>query len=280
VALLCWASAFPAIRLCVRHFSPGELALGRFLTASLVVAPALFFSRPRLPRLRDAGWFFLLGFLGYFVYHVCLNFGETAVTAGAASFLINTAPVWASLLAVAFLGERLGARGWIGIGVSFVGALLIAASSAEGFGLRPEALLILLAAVSAAIYLVLQKKLLDRYRPLELTAYSMWAGTLLLMVFAPRLPAQVSAAPLGANLALIYLGVFPGALAYVIYAFALARLPATRLASFLYAVSPLTVVISWLWLGEVPPTFALLGGALALAGVALVNAPARKQTSL
>ena len=120
------------------------------------------------------------------------------------------------------------------------------------------------------------KKLLDRYRPLELTAYSMWAGTLLLMVFAPRLPAEVQAAPLSANLALIYLGVFPGALAYVIYAFALARMPASRLASFLYAISPLTVVISWLWLGEVPPAFALLGGALALAGVALVNAPMRK----
>ena len=142
VALLCWASAFPAIRLCVRHFSPGELALGRFLIASLAVAPALFFSRPRLPRFRDAGWFFLQGFLGYFVYHVCLNFGETVVTAGAASFLINTAPVWASLLAVLFLGERPGARGWIGIGISFVGALLIAASSTDGFGFRPEALLI------------------------------------------------------------------------------------------------------------------------------------------
>jgi drug/metabolite transporter (DMT)-like permease len=81
----------------------------------------------------------------------------------------------------------------------------------------------------------------------------------------------VQAAPLSATLATVYLGVFPGAIAYVAWAQALAHLPASRAASFLYVVPVVALTIAWVWLGEIPSILALLGGVLVIAGVITVN---------
>jgi drug/metabolite transporter (DMT)-like permease len=69
----------------------------------------------------------------------------------------------------------------------------------------------------------------------------------------------------------IYLGIFPGALGYVCWAYVLSRLPAARAGVFLYLVPAFALLIAWLWLGEQPAAQALLGGALVVAGVVVVN---------
>lgn len=132
-------------------------------------------------------------------------------------------------------------------------------------------LLVLLAAFLQSLYFVLQKPYLKRYRPFEFTTYAIWAGTLGLLVFWPGLPAEIGAAPPEATLAAVYLGIFPAALAYVTWAYVLARFPASRAASFLYLVPGVATLIAWLWLGEVPGWLALFGGVIALAGVIIVN---------
>jgi drug/metabolite transporter (DMT)-like permease len=70
----------------------------------------------------------------------------------------------------------------------------------------------------------------------------------------------------------VYLGVFPGAVAYACWAYVLSRMPAGRASSSLYLVPPIAVIIGWLVLGERPGALALAGGAVALGGVALVSA--------
>ena len=74
-----------------------------------------------------------------------------------------------------------------------------------------------------------------------------------------------------ATLAAVYLGVFPAAVGYVTWAYVLARLPVARTTSFLYLVPPMTLVIAFGLTREVPAVTTLLGGALAIAGVAIVN---------
>lgn len=197
------------------------------------------------------------------------------MTAGAASLLIAFAPICTALLAIIFLGERLRVWGWLGIAVSFLGVVLIALGEGEGLRLDPGAFLILLAALSMSLYFVFQKRYLKKYSALQFTTYAIWAGTFFLLVFLPGLAQAIRAAPLDATLAVVYLGVFPAALAYVTWTYALSRAPASIVASFLNLSPVLAILIAWVWLEELPVILSLTGGFLSLYGVILVNTRGR-----
>lgn len=269
--VLLWGSAFPGIKAGLGAYGPGQLALLRYLFASLTMVGIALVQPVRLPRWRDGLGIVALGALGFTIYHSALNYGQVTVTAGSASFLTETAPVFATLMAAVFLGERLSRVGWAGILISFGGAALIAFGEAGGMQLELGALLVLAAALSGAGYFTLQKGFLERYSPLEITAYAMWTGTLGMLVWAPALPGQVAAAPLSATLAVAYIGVLPGAVGYVTYAYVLSELSVAKGTNLLYLVPLATLPIAWVWHGEVPTLMALAGGLLVLAGVVLVQ---------
>jgi drug/metabolite transporter (DMT)-like permease len=277
VTTILWASAFAGIRAGLEAYGPGQVALIRFLVASALLAGYAAITRMRLPEPRDLPAVILAGFLAFTLYHVALNYGEVTVTAGAASILINTAPIFTALLAVAFLGERLRVIGWVGMAVSFCGAALISLGEGEGFSLDPRAFIILLAAFSTSVYFVLQKPYLEKYGALAFTTYAIWAGTLLTLVFLPGLTSQVETSPAGTTLAMVYLGVFPTAIAYVTYAYAFSRMSAARAVSFLYLIPVLAYLIAWLWLGEVPTLLSVVGGIVTLSGVVIVNVRGRRR---
>lgn len=273
-----WGSAFPGIKVGLEGFSAAHLTLARFAVASLCFVPYLFLAKKRLlPRTRDVPYFFLLGLLGITVYHLALNYGELFVTAGAASLIIATAPAITAVVAYFLIGDRLPPLGWLGIGVSFAGVLLIVMGDRAELAFNPYALLVLLSAVVTAFYAVLQKPLFVRYRAVEVTAFSTWAGTLPLFVFLPTLPADLADAGLEPLLATLYIGVFPAAVAYAQFSYAISKLPVTVVAAFLYAVPVFSLLFSWLWIGEVPTLLTLVGGTVAIVGIALVNVAKRRE---
>ena len=177
--VLLWASAFPAITVAVRGLGPAGLAVARLAVASAALAVAAPVLGVRRPRPRDLPLIALCGLAGMTGYQLLLNAGERVVPAGTASLLVATAPVYASLLAVAFLGERASRRRWAGSAVALAGTALIAASHGLGFGV--SALIVLAAAVLQAIFHTAQKPLLARYTGFEVTAYAMWAGTVFIL---------------------------------------------------------------------------------------------------
>ena len=266
-----WASAYAGIRAVMDAYGPGQVALARLLVASVVLGVYAAASRMRMPEKRDLPAIALSGLLAFAVYHVALNYGEVTVGAGAAGVLIATAPVFTALLAAVFLGERLRLLGWVGMAVSFAGAALISLDEGGGFALDPGAFLILVSAVCVSIYFVFQKPYLRKYGALAFTIYAICAGTLFALPFLPGLASQALTAPAGTTFTLVYLGLFPTALAYVTYAYAMSRMDASVAVSFLYLIPVLAYLIGWIWLGEAPTALAVVGGSIALAGVLLVN---------
>ena len=271
ITILLWASSFVAVRAVLPVFTPGHIALFRFLIASvLLVVPAII-THIKLPALKDIPVVFLLGFLGIFVYHIAQNYGEITVTAGSAAMIMSSVPIFTAILATLFLAEKLRLWGWLSILVSFLGVYLIALGEKEGVKFDWGVIILLLAAISTSAFFVLQKSYLKKYGALHLVTYAIWAGTLLLLIFAPGLVKEIANAPTEATISMIYLGIFPSAIAYFTWSYALSRAPASIVASFIYIQPVLTIVIAWIWLSEMPALISMIGGVSSIGGVFMVN---------
>src|SRR5215475_3182145 len=243
--LVVWASAFAGIRAGLRAYSPANLAILRFLIASAVLAIYAGVAHFRRPALHDIPGLVFSGCLGITVYNLALNYGETQVTAGAASMLIASVPIWTALAARFWLHEKLSVVGWLGVFVSFAGIALIASGEGGGIRLSPQALFILAASIASAAYMILQKQYLSRYSALEFTAYSVWLGTALMLPFGSGLLNTLRSAPVAATLSILYLGIFPGALAYVAWAYVMSHGAAGRTSTLLYVIPVLAIAIGW-----------------------------------
>ena len=277
--VLLWASAFVSIRSAGEAYSPGALALGRLLAGTLVLGAICLVRREGLPS--RAAWPGIIasGLLWFGLYMVVLNWGEQEVDAGTAAMVVNIGPILIALLGARLLGEGLPRRLLAGMGVSFAGAAVVGLSMSEHGGSSVlGVLLCLLAAVAYAGGVVSQKPALRHGSALQITTFGCLIGTVACLPFSGVLVSEAADAPLSATLNMVYLGVFPTALAFTTWAYALARTTAGRMGATTYAVPALVVLMSWLFLDEVPALLTVGGGLLCLAGVAVSRR--RPQTGL
>jgi drug/metabolite transporter (DMT)-like permease len=132
-------------------------------------------------------------------------------------------------------------------------------------------LLILLAALSWSIYFALQKHHARRYDGLTLVCYTVWSGTFLLLIYLPGLTVQVLDAPMRVQLAVLALGIFPSALAYLAWAYVLAHVDLSRATMTLYLAPPTAMAIASVTLGEQPTLMVAVGGVVVLISVLALN---------
>jgi drug/metabolite transporter (DMT)-like permease len=270
VTVVLWASAFVAIRSAGEYFAPGALALGRLLAGSAVLVVVLLVRREGLPPRQAWPGIIAAGLLWFGIYMVALNWGEQEVDAGTAAMVVNVGPVLIAVFAGWLLKEGFPSRVFAGIAVSFAGAVVVGLSmSGEGHASVLGVLLCVVAALSYAIGVTAQKPALRHASGVQFTTFACMVGAVACLPFAGQLASGLATAPLSATMNMLYLGVFPTALAFLTWAYALARTTAAKMGATTYVVPALVVAMSWLLLDEVPGWLTLAGGALCLAGVAV-----------
>ena len=275
---LFWGNSFIAVKVIVQHVSPLELVTVRFVPVALIFAALLLPTRGRevWAMVRADGWrLALLGLTGAVLYNTFLGWGETRVAAGTASLIIALNPTFIYTLSILVLGERFVWRRALGLAVAFAGLFVIIRwGSGRPIALDDAgyALIVMLAPLNWAVYTIAGKRVIARHPPLLVVGVAMiFAGLFSLVFVRPSLIAQLPTLPASFWWAVLFLAVPCTVFAFVVWFGALERMPAGRAAGFIYLVPMFAVTFSR-WLLDEPVTPALLlGAAILIAGVYLVN---------
>lgn len=277
ITVVLWASAFVGIRAVAESFGPGPLTLGRVLVGAIALGVVVAWKRPAWPAARDFRFIVGYGVLWFAGYNLALNAAEQHLDAGTTALLVNIGPVLIAILAGVFLHEGFPRSLLIGSAVAMAGAAIVAlgATGARAADLS-GVLLAVLAAVFYAAGVTVQKPVLRRVNALQATFLGCAVGAIVSLPFAPSLWTEMTAASAPAILGLLYLGIFPTAIAFTTWAYALSRMPAGRLGATTYLTPMVATLLSWLVLREVPAALAFVGGGLCLVGVAITRIRPRR----
>ncbi|MGQ3888133.1 DMT family transporter [Legionella sp. CNM-1927-20] len=273
-ALLLWSSAFVGIRFSLESYTPGPLALLRFIVASVCMGIIYL----RLPNKNKIPWLIrlqllLIGVGAIGIYNICLNIGELTISAGIASFIIGINPVLTILLSIILFKEHTHFGIWVGVGISMFGLLLIALSGRNTAIHIEGVLIVFVSTIMSAIYNITQGYYLKTYHPIVVTSWVIWGGTLFLLYFLSDLRQEFFKASFEATLVVVYMGIFSAALAYLCWGYVLANVPVSKASIYTYALPLCSTALGFLLLGEKPSAMSFVGGVIALAGAFIARQP-------
>jgi len=272
LAVFLWASAFPATRYALDYYSPVSLMVLRFSAASITLGIVGFLMKIRLPKLKDLPLFVASGLSGVFLYSFLFNTGSVSVSAGVSSFIIASAPIFTLILTKIFLKEVVKPISWLGVLISFCGLAAVTLTQAAEFTFGIGLLLVILAAISSGIYSTVMRVLTKEYTALEATTYTIVIGTIGTLLFLPTAIREIPESNITVNLLVLFMGVFPAALAYLAWSYALAKAKKTaHVTVFSYLIPFISALLAYFWLQETISPFTFIGGVVIILGMILTN---------
>jgi drug/metabolite transporter (DMT)-like permease len=279
-AVIVWGASFVATKVAIRSdLTPGVIVWLRFMIGVIILGAAVVIKRQfRLPDLKDWGYFALLGFLGITLHQWLQSTALVTAQATTTGWIVSTIPVFMALLGWVVLKERLRWPQWAGILLSAFGVLMVVTHGnlstlvTGKFGAVGD-LLILVSALNWAVFSVLSRRGLRKYPATLMMFYVMTIGWLFssVLFFATGGLAQIGPVSGEGWGSIAFLGVFCSGLAYIFWYDALQLLPVAQTGAFLYLEPVVTVLVAALFLGEEITPAIMLGGALILVGVWMVN---------
>ncbi len=283
IAAVGFGASVVATRVAVGSVPPLSLAFLRFGQGGLILLLFLLILRPGMLRIKlaDLPYLALIGAVMFTVFPMTFNVGLKFTEASRGALMLSTMPLWSVWLARIAKSEHLMFRQYAGVILTLFGVAVVLAERGltrhlGGWSLVGD-LLMLLTAVSGAVYGVLAQKMLKKYKAITVTTYAMIAGTCLLIPAASieGLAHATTKIDLGTAGLVLFLGICGGALGYLLWTFALARLTPTQVAVYVN-VNPLaaTALGAALLGEELNPLFIMCFIAVII-GVLLVNWPVK-----
>jgi drug/metabolite transporter (DMT)-like permease len=276
VMVLVWGVNFAVVKGALDAFLPLAFNALRFLIASVFVGLVLRAQGAlETPDRRDVPRIVVLGLLGNVAYQMCFIIGLSLTRAGSTALILALTPVFTAFLSMLTGHERPGWRTWGGAAFSLGGIALVTGSgfSMEGRDALVGDLILVCAAAVWAVYTVGSRPLVERYGSVKTTAWTLWVGTLgLLVLGAPALLRQRwEAIPADAWGGLLFSALFAIGLAYLIWYRGVERLGNTRTAIFSNLTPVVALAAAAVLIDETPSAWAILGAAMTLIGVMVVR---------
>lgn len=286
IAVIVWALAFPFIKIGLEKLSFINLTIMRFFVVCITFLILMITKRNWFSKIykKDIPSIFLLGFFGVMIYHFGLNYGEQYISAGAASLIIATIPIFILILAAVFLKEKITFLKFLGIILALFGVIVISIWGKQEETIHIQrafaAFAVLIAAIVGAFYTIAGKKLLDRYNGLSLTAYAILLGSIILIpfsIFNNSLITEISSMTATTWFAVIFLGIFSTVIGYAIWYIALEIKTASEISVYLYIIPVLSTIASYILFQDEITIFFILGGMLVIFGLTIVNMKQKTQ---
>ncbi|MBZ4420990.1 DMT family transporter [Myxococcus sp. RHSTA-1-4] len=276
VQVLISAGTYLAGKRAMAELPPLTVVMWRFLLSGSVFVLLLWLSPgPKVPPRDEWRRVLFLGLLAGPVNQGFFFYGLSKSTAAHAALLYALTPLGVYLLSLARGQERASLRAVGGIATAFAGVvvLLLGRGLAEASGSLVGDLLILGAVAAWVVYTTEGKPFVAVHGPVRATAWSMVASTVLMLPLAPFMakPAQVLAASTAAKGSIVYLGLLTSVIAYLIWYYALSKVPASKVAIFSNLQPAATALAAWALLDEALHWAIAVGGVLVLLGVRLTQ---------
>lgn len=278
-ATLCWGLSFIAIKIAMQGYAPVTMVTLRLFLVTLILAAAQLFRRglENRPRGRDLPRLVFLGFLNPFLAFLLESFGLAETSASLTSILLSTIPLFTPFAVYLAWKEPIGGWNIFGLSLSFGGLAAIFLHGAGPAEYTPRGLFLLGAAVlTAIVYGIAVKGLADRYSPGTVLLYQQGFGFLFYLPVFLTLTNRSLIPAVGTGtasiMAIVFLALFPSALAYVFYLEGFRRLGPSRTNAFINLTPVVTAIGSFLILGEPIGLWKLAGMGVVILGVFISQA--------
>ncbi len=278
-AVIVWGCTFVATKVALKEVFPETVIFLRFATGILILAAGVHIRRQWQPvNRRDLLVLAGLGVLGITFHQWLQSTGLVTSAASTTAWIVATSPIFIAVLGWLVLREK---ATWLQIGgtvLATLGVLLVVTrgdldwKNIGRIGTFGD-LLILISAVNWAVFSVLSRGMLKRLPSALMMFYVMLFGWIFSAAFFFMKAGTGDILNLTSNgwLAIVFLGIFGSGLAYIAWYDALQNLKANEAGVFLNIEPLVTMIVAFFILGE-PVTWAsLLGGAVIILGVWLVN---------
>ena len=274
ITVFLWASAFPLTKIIGDQFSANSLSFMRCLIAALLMIVIGVFSKsPELHMRKPAAkkdwlYFFAAGATGFAFYYICFNKGLETLSSAESSVICATAPVITSILVYFFFKERINIIGWISILGAFAGVGIMLMWNGV-FSIKVGAFWILALSVFFSFYNIISRKLTDKgYTSLEIVAYGAICASIIMIFFLPQSVSELAKADAPAVLSVIYLGLLPTGVSYILWSKAIELSERTsEVTNYIFVTPLLSTVMGFMMLREVPDMATIIGGIIIIIGV-------------
>lgn len=277
LAVLMWASSFALIKVGLDYLPPIGFAAIRFGIGSLIMVAVLFLRKSPRESLKEFrnDWKILtfIGIVGLAFPNALLNVGLQFTTASLSSIIQSAGPVFTLIFAVLLLGEGLGPDKILGSIIAIIGTFLLIAQ--DGIDLSNSTfvgnLIVVLSSICYSLSGVVTKVALKKHNPVEIVGWMLIIGSLLLLLMTPFEPGATYHFTEEIVVIILFLAVFPGCLAFILYNWVLRTKEVSQLAFFIYLIPVFAIIMSYLIIEELLPLQTILLGGVVILGVAIAQ---------